>query len=356
MVFDTFTASNSEKGFYSCFDELVRDDTLKRVYLIKGGPGSGKSTFMKKIAEKFDSEGLTVERIHCSSDPSSLDGVKIYEKNIVIIDATAPHVYDMSVPGAYESLVDLSRFWDENLLAENRVEIKRLFDEISAAYKPVYQLLRAAGMTENWAVSQFEAHIDGEKMTNQLKKIIRQNAITAIQSKPTVMTRLLSAHAKGGALTYSDTTDALCDEYVVLEDGICISHLFLAKVSSCFNKLGYDTINIKSPLCPDKKTEQVIIPQLRLGFISLCHLYSPQLSEDKIIKKINTRTFVDKDFCIQNKNKLTFSKKLTRELICKAALDIDAIKAKHDILEKYYIEAMDFNALNKFTEDFIARL
>ena len=57
MIYDTFTAANTEKGFCSYFDELIHDEKLKRVYLIKGGPGCGKSTLMKKIADKFENGG-----------------------------------------------------------------------------------------------------------------------------------------------------------------------------------------------------------------------------------------------------------------------------------------------------------
>ena len=356
MIFDTFTAANTEKGFYSYFDELVRNDSLDRVYLIKGGPGSGKSTFMKKIADKFAGDGLSVERIHCSSDPDSLDGVMIKEKNIVIIDATAPHAYDMNIPGAHESIIDLSKFWDEKKLKESKSEIKRLFSEISASYKPVYSLLKAAGAVETWLSLQLEKHVDYEKVTAQIKKIIKQNAISAVSSKPIVINRLLSAFSGEGIITYSDTTNTLCDEYIVINDAAGISNIFLSKVSACFYKLGYDTLLIHSPLCPDKRLEQVIIPQLRLGFIASGHLYSPVLNENKIIKAINSKGFINREFYSSNKNKITFARKLIRELTSKAAEDIGNIKKLHDVLEQYYIDAMDFKALNKFTSEFIQKL
>lgn len=356
MIYDTFTAANTEKGFFSYFDELTRDDSLSRVYLIKGGPGSGKSTFMKKIAAKFADDGMTVERIHCSSDPDSLDGVKIKEKNITIIDATAPHAYDMSIPGALESIVDLSKFWDENKLEENRTEIKKLFSEISSSYKPVYSLLKAAGAVDAWQSTRLEGKIDFEKITAQIKKIIKQNAISAVSSKPIVSNRLLSAFSGDGVITYGSTTDTLCSEYIIIEDAAGIANIFLTKAAAYFNKLGYDTLLIHSPLSPDKKLEQVIIPQLRLGFVASGHLYSPEIDDSKVIKAINSKGYIDREFYSENKNKITFARKVIRELTSKAANDISEIKKKHDILERYYIDAMDFKALNKFTDEFIKKL
>lgn len=356
MTYDTFTAANTEKGFFSYFDELVRDPSLNRVYLIKGGPGTGKSTFMKKIADKFADLGLTVERIHCSSDPDSLDGVQIKEKSISVIDATSPHAYEMSLPGAYESFIDLSKFWDENKLVDNRQQIKQLFTEISAAYKPVYSLLKAAGSVENWISLLIESNTDYEKITSHIKKIIKQNAVSPISSKPVISNRLLSAFSKDGIITYSKTTDTLCSEYIVIEDFAGISGFFLNKTAVFFNKLGYNTMLIHSPLSPDKKLEQVIIPQLRLGFIAGGHIFSPQLDDHKIIKKLFSKNYIDKDFYSNNKNKITFARKTIRELTAHASIALSEIKAKHDMLEKFYISAMDFNALNDFTNTFIDNL
>ena len=355
MVFDTFTAANTANGFFSYFDELVNDRNLNRVYLIKGGPGSGKSTFMKKCAKHFESKGYSIERIRCSSDPDSLDGIKVFKKGIVIIDATSPHSYDMKYPGAVHSLIDLSKFWDESILSKSRQTVIELFDEISSGYKKVYDLLSAAGSTEQWRAGMIADKVDQDKIRGCIKKIITQNAVTAVSHKPKITNRMLSAIGKDGVFTLSKTTDTLCNEYIIFEDSCDIAHILLSKAAYHFNKMGYDTILIHSPLMPLSRLEQVIIPQLKIGLISAKHLFSPETDESKTIKKINTKTFIDKAFYSENKNKLGFTKKLSKELILKAANEISQIKAKHDTLEKHYISAMDFDALNQFTNEFIKK-
>ena len=47
-----------------------------------GPSGSGKSTFMRIIADSARKAGMSVEYIHCSGDPDSLDGIRIPEKHI----------------------------------------------------------------------------------------------------------------------------------------------------------------------------------------------------------------------------------------------------------------------------------
>ena len=70
-----FAGANTVQGFYSRFEEIPRD--CQRVYYIKGGPGVGKSTLMKRVAQRAQEKGLEAEIFHCSSDPDSLDGVAL---------------------------------------------------------------------------------------------------------------------------------------------------------------------------------------------------------------------------------------------------------------------------------------
>ncbi|SDD31301.1 hypothetical protein SAMN02799630_02737 [Paenibacillus sp. UNCCL117] len=66
---------------------------LKR-YFIKGRPGSGKSTMLKKLAAYGTDHGFDVEIYHCGFDPNSLDMIIVRELGFAIFDSTAPHEYD----------------------------------------------------------------------------------------------------------------------------------------------------------------------------------------------------------------------------------------------------------------------
>ena len=68
---DFYLGALGPHGFCGYFDRLCQEPD-RQMYLIKSGPGCGKSTMMRKIAE---ASPLPVQRIHCSSDPDSLDGV-----------------------------------------------------------------------------------------------------------------------------------------------------------------------------------------------------------------------------------------------------------------------------------------
>ena len=86
-----FLGANSAQGFVSLYDELIDESQASAFYVLKGGPGCGKSTLMKKIGEKMEGAGYAVEYILCSGDPDSLDGIVIPEKGVAIVDGTSPH-------------------------------------------------------------------------------------------------------------------------------------------------------------------------------------------------------------------------------------------------------------------------
>lgn len=62
-------------------------------YFIKGRPGTGKSTMLKKMAKKAQTQGLDTEIYHCGFDPDSLDMLLFPELKVCIFDSTAPHEY-----------------------------------------------------------------------------------------------------------------------------------------------------------------------------------------------------------------------------------------------------------------------
>lgn len=84
-----FAGNNTSQGFYSFFEYLIPPDA-KRVLIIKGGPGVGKSTLMQAIAAEMLEHGYDVEMHCCSADAGSLDGILIPRLGVVVVDGTAP--------------------------------------------------------------------------------------------------------------------------------------------------------------------------------------------------------------------------------------------------------------------------
>lgn len=87
-----FLGANTPSGFYSLYDQMLEPGTARRIYLLKGGPGCGKSSLMRRVAQSMEAVGERVEYIFCSGDPNSLDAVIFHRLHSAVVDATAPHV------------------------------------------------------------------------------------------------------------------------------------------------------------------------------------------------------------------------------------------------------------------------
>lgn len=71
---------------------------------------------MRRVADELEQAGYTAQRVLCSSDPDSLDGVIFPQIRACIADGTSPHVIEPRFPGAVEELVNLGDYWDAEQL------------------------------------------------------------------------------------------------------------------------------------------------------------------------------------------------------------------------------------------------
>ncbi|MBQ7900345.1 MAG: hypothetical protein IJ365_00085, partial [Clostridia bacterium] len=88
-VYDRFFGAAMYNGNVNYIDNIT--DDLQKRYFIKGRPGTGKSTFLKKLAARLTSLGYECEAYHCGFDPGSLDMVVCRELSVCVFDATSPH-------------------------------------------------------------------------------------------------------------------------------------------------------------------------------------------------------------------------------------------------------------------------
>ena len=137
-----FLGGNTVRGFVSCYSGFCRgpEDFL---WVIKGGPGCGKSSFMKTIGRAAEEKGLDVEYVLCSGDPESVDGVYFPALHTGYADGTAPHVLEAVTPGAAGLYLDLSRFYDRLALQPERRTIEQLQRRYQSLYREAYAKLAA---------------------------------------------------------------------------------------------------------------------------------------------------------------------------------------------------------------------
>jgi len=167
-----FAASNTEAGFVSYFAENFRR-RADRSYIIKGGPGTGKSRLMREMGEAWEKAGAKVEYYYCSSDPLSLDGLYVDQsgEGIAVMDGTAPHSEDIVNAGVVDNIIDLGRFWDAKILRSRRKDISAFGEEKKRAYAAAYRALAAYGSTTRAADALAESCADKQAIEEEAAKI-----------------------------------------------------------------------------------------------------------------------------------------------------------------------------------------
>ena len=91
IIKDRFFGATTINGAFDYCGEII--NKINNRYFIKGRPGSGKSTMLKKIIECAKNTGTDIDVYHCAFDPNSIDMVVLKDFDTVIFDSTSPHEY-----------------------------------------------------------------------------------------------------------------------------------------------------------------------------------------------------------------------------------------------------------------------
>ena len=212
-----FLAANSAEGFVSVFKDSYNPTEGWSAYIIKGGPGTGKSSFMRLIANKATDKGIKTQLFPCSSDPDSLDAVIFPDKKTVIMDGTSPHTVDPNYPAVCETILNFGSYWNENILKEKSLEVIAVTKQNKALHKTASEYIKSAGILikENYnnaalATDTLKAELFAEKLT---KKLIPKSS-----GKGYEWVRFLSGITPKGIVSLSDSVLPECTKTVILSD------------------------------------------------------------------------------------------------------------------------------------------
>lgn len=346
-----FLGANTPDGFYSLFNELYNPYTDWNMYIIKGGPGTGKSTLMKSIAAVAENKGLFTENIYCSSDPKSLDGVIIPQLKVSVADGTSPHTIEPIFPGVCEHLVDLSSCWDTDKFKDNISKIKMMTMTNSAAHKKCIKYLKAAKLIDNEIKAITESATDTEKIIRFAERIADTYLKPYKNNNREVKNRFISVLSPEGLYFMKNTVDAYCEYTISINDNYAISYIIMNELSRIAYEKRINMILCRCPMNPKEKIEHIIFPDLKFGIFT-----SDSYNKIESYKTVNSSRFIDKNKLYKTKNSIAFLNKAKNEMLDEAVDSLKSAKSAHDILESYYIEAMDFNKVEKIKNNLIENI
>lgn len=325
-----FPGNNTPQGFLSLYCEGIAG--LEQVFILKGGPGVGKSTLMRKIGSAMMERGYDVEFWQCSSDNDSLDGVLIPAISCGIIDGTPPHNIDPKYPGAVEEIFDLGLNWNQALLKKSKKEIISLTDEISGIFTAAYDKLAEAG-----AIIEAQADENKTKIDQPLLRQIAAGLTESIYhpNQPGSRHLFSTAVTPKGMLSFCESLARIAgNRWYLFGPRGCGKEQLLEALAREAEQRGH-VAEVYHPSLLPEQIELLLLPDLDTVIVdsgvaapayatAADHLVDcAPLCPAAVPEQAETRALVEE----------------AAELIAKA-------KAMHDKLEQYYTRAMDFDKLD----------
>lgn len=350
-----FACGNTAKGFQNFFASNLKN--LDKIYILKGGPGTGKSSLMKKVGASLISKGIPVEYIHCSSDPDSLDGVVIRSLSTAIVDGTAPHVIEPSAPGALEEYVNLGVAWNVDQLAKNKNEILFLQSEISACYPKAYDCFaRALKIHDEWEKIYID-HMNFKK-ANQYTEQVIQTLLgeTKLDKSSTVMHRFFGGSTPQGPLDFVDSlTSTISKRYFIKGRPGSGKSTMLKKILASAQTRGIDTEVYHCGFDPDS-LDMLIMPELDVCIFDSTapHEYFPSRESDITLDMY--QQLIDPDTDDNYKVELTDIGRRYKACNSEGTSHLAYAKFLHDELEKYYVAATDYKVVDEITASILSKI
>ncbi len=295
-----FLGANTKAGFSSLYGAFPPDGSY--LHILKGGPGTGKSSMLKAIVKAAKSRGLAVEQVLCSGDPDSLDGVYVPALGQAWADGTAPHILEPKLLGVTGDYIDLSVYLILPFSDAEKQELLALQTQNKGSYQCAYEALSSC------------AKAGGSIASAENDEAI-QKLLTALPEKGERQAQrrcYISAISCKGALCL----DQQLSDFVMLQS----SPQAIAKAAEQVQQKGYASFLCPSPLDPDIP-EALILPEEKLFLKAVFH---PTEKASASLRE--------------------------------ALAHLEQAKQLHDRMELIYRPHMDFRALSEYTAKLIQGL
>ena len=342
MTVHYYLGANTPEGFASLYDRYVAGDD--RLYIIKGSPGSGKSTFMKSLARELISLGANAELIHCSGDPESLDGVYFPELHTAYVDGTAPHVIEPVYAGVSGNYLNFGAGLDMDGLSSCRGAITEYTAKYREQYVRAYNALRAARVAT-------DGIYDDPAAVETVKKRALTLAAGLFDAKGgtgTVKERFTDALTCRGWVHRYDTVAELTDTVYLVDTGLGLHRLFVKTAAEYAVGHGWDVILCRDALMA-AETAHLIVPEAGVAIVSRYGDELPQWNARAVRLDAIQREKADTE-------RIRTRKGIFDTLIGEAIGCLERAKLYHDKLETVYRPYVDFSFADALMREHVQML
>lgn len=328
-----FACINSGQGFRSYFDTFL--GKMQYVYVIKGGPGTGKSGFMRRIRKEAQKRGEESLPIFCSSDPESLDGLILKERRIAFVDGTSPHVQEPAQPGVDGEILNFGEFWESERLGSEREEILFLARQKAEGYRRGFSLLAAAQKIQEAKYSLVQPRVDFPKLGKWARKML--SAVVSKERKGKKQICPMASMGMEGAV-YLDSQQEMAGEIRSFQPFYGVEYLLLEELERQAEnqKLSFSV----SPDPVSLRPESLFFPESR----TLFRRGAPCMKEGERTVSLRPAFGMPPAECRKRLHRLEKEEKTLFRL---SEEEFERISEAHFTLEELYGKAMDFSRVDE---------
>lgn len=342
MIREYFLGRPTGAGFSTHIFDLVNSGNYF-TYILKGGPGTGKSTLMKTVAYGYKEQDV----YRCSSDPDSYDAVVLPESGAIIIDGTAPHAIDPKYVGLRQKIINLGDCLNLGKLTLNDKRIIALSDECSTKHMTARRYIKAAQELYRDIILASEIGISADAINEYCKRHTKSIPKKTNAAKAKISFKQITSITPKGILT---SVSAFSDYKLCLIDDryFSASDELLKKLATLFAELGYDVTVSENPMFEGCVYQHIIIPELMLAFTTS--------REIKCSEIVNAEELYRNEALAEKESRIEFDRYAANALIGEAVNTLVQAKDIHDKLEGYYVDAMNFDKAERITRKIIREI
>ena len=320
-----FSSAYTYDGLVNYSESIFEPAKFDRIYIVKG---VFAHDFISRAAKKYYCECFINPVEPKKIDAVIINKTAIVSGNIAVLD-------DSQYPAV---IIDLNKFCDQAILEQHRAAIFQLTEKRREAFSLSQKFLRAANELAEYLLYLSKKYLNESKLTSAADRLLSKHSANGLPGE-----RMFINAVHGQEL---DTLEKDARKILYISNECFSGFHFMQYIHE---KSGGPKI-----ICPDALNAERI---RAVYFKDEKVLFALQPGKEKIYSEkysyINMERFISSELRKDHKQKLKFIKKMYDSIIGESAGFFDDSKKIDRELEKIYAAALDSDAQQKFTADFI---
>ena len=273
------------------------------------------------------------------------------KEKISIADGTPPHPIEPKYPGVFEQILSLYDCWDYTKLGDHAEEIVVCFEKCHHLHARANSYIYALGSLMTQLRSIIVPHTSITKVQSYGKRFMSKELPSSDRSNAQEEVRFLSGVTNMGYHTFVETLTTLAPKiYMIHDEWDVVSTALLGQIRDQALASNHHIISCYAPLFPDTQLEHIIFPELGVAIATSSALNQIDIPA---YRNIHATRFTDTEAVKTQKHRIKFLQRMIAQMMEETSQILCDAKTQHDVLEQHYMQAMNYDLLNKKTQDMI---